>query len=367
MSLIRLLPLFDRARAAHEPLALATVVRTAGSTYAKPGAQMVIAADGEYAGLLSGGCLEGDLLDHARQVIATGDARIVSYDLRSNDDQLFGLGAGCEGAMDILLSRVGADQGWQPLPFLIGAWQRGDECRVAFVVASDEPGVSIGATFPADGELPAFAGADGLARALHDAANAARSGAVVRVDSIGVELFVADFAPAPELLLLGGGPDARPVAELAAFLGWRVTVVDHRATYLDPRRFPPQTHLVETRAEEVASAVSLDDFSAAVVMSHALAADLHYLRALAASRVPYVGLLGPAARREKLLADLGTDAHGLRARLRAPVGLDIGGRAPESIALSIIGEVHAVLAGRGGRPFSEVMGSEVKASGVSVP
>ena len=89
-------------------------------------------------------------------------------------------------------------------------------------------------------------------------------------------------------------------------------------------------------------------------MSHHLDSDLAYLRALASSAVPYVGLLGPAARREKLLADLGDDAERLRARLRAPVGLDIGGRAPESIALSIVGEVHAVLAGRGGRPFSEV-------------
>ena len=87
---------------------LATVIRTGGSTYAKPGAQMLIAADGEYAGLLSGGCLEGDLREHARDVAASGEARIVSYDLRSTTDQLFGLGAGCEGAMDILLTRVSA-------------------------------------------------------------------------------------------------------------------------------------------------------------------------------------------------------------------------------------------------------------------
>jgi xanthine/CO dehydrogenase XdhC/CoxF family maturation factor len=93
-------------------------------------------------------------------------------------------------------------------------------------------------------------------------------------------------------------------------------------------------------------------------MSHHLESDLQYLRALAFSTVPYVGLLGPAARREKLLADLGDDAGKLRARLRAPVGLDIGGRAPESIALSIVGEIHAALAGRGGRPFSEVAATQ---------
>ena len=116
-----------------------------------------------------------------------------------------------------------------------------------------------------------------------------------------VELFVAAVAPPPHLLLLGGGPDARPVATLAAFLGWRITVVDHRAAYLVPERFPPATRLVEARAADVAAAVQLADFSAAIVMSHHLESDLHYLRALAASPVPYVGLLGPAARREKLL------------------------------------------------------------------
>ena len=101
---------------ANEPLVLATVIRTGGSTYAKPGAQMLIAADGEYAGLLSGGCLEGDLREHAREVAASGQARIVSYDLRSTTDQLFGLGAGCEGAMDVLLVRECrlARCDWQP-------------------------------------------------------------------------------------------------------------------------------------------------------------------------------------------------------------------------------------------------------------
>src|SRR6478672_12533912 len=125
MSLHRLLPLFDRARASDRPLVLATVVRTGGSTYAKPGAHMLIASDGEYAGLLSGGCLEGDLREHAREVAATGEGRIVSYDLRSSTDQLFGLGAGCEGAMDILMTRVSAHEHWQPLDYLAAAARRG--------------------------------------------------------------------------------------------------------------------------------------------------------------------------------------------------------------------------------------------------
>jgi xanthine dehydrogenase accessory factor len=330
MSFHRLLTLFDRARESDQPLVLCTVIRTGGSTYAKPGAQMLIAADGEYAGLLSGGCLEGDLREHAREVASRGQARIVSYDLRSSTDQLFGLGAGCEGAMDILLTRVDAANGWQPLTRLADAHRAGVECHLSFVVASNDSRFPLGQVFAAGDDRPVAARGQ-------------------------VEMCDFTFAPPPALLLLGGGPDSRPVATLAAFLGWRIVVVDHRATYLAPERFPPGTRLIESRAADVASALPLDQHSAAIVMSHHLDSDLQYLRALARSAVPYVGLLGPAARREKLLGDLGAEAAALRPRLRAPVGLDIGGRSPEAIALSIIGEVHAVLAGRGGRPFSEVI------------
>ena len=326
MSLHRLLPLYDRARLANEPLVLATVIRTGGSTYAKPGAQMLIAGDGEYAGLLSGGCLEGDLREHARHVAATGQARIVSYDLRSSTDQLFGLGAGCEGAMDVLLTRVNADGNWQPLAGMAESFRDARERHFSFVIASTDPEFPLGRSFPL--------------------------GAIAALPP-GVELFTAAVTPPPHLLLLGGGPDARPVAALADFLGWRVTVVEHRAAYLVPGRFPASAKLIEARAEDLVNHVALAEVSAAIVMSHHLDSDLRYLRVLSGSGVPYVGLLGPAARREKLLGDLGADAHKLLTRLRAPVGLDIGGRTPESIALSIVGEVHAALEGRAGRPFTE--------------
>src|ERR1044071_7457625 len=114
-SLAPLLPLYDRERTAGRPLVLGVVLETAGSTYRKPGALMLIASDGDYAGLLSGGCLEGDLREHATSVRETGAPRVVSYDLRGPDDLLWGLGVGCEGAMNILLLRVDASNDWQPL------------------------------------------------------------------------------------------------------------------------------------------------------------------------------------------------------------------------------------------------------------
>ncbi len=110
-----LLPLLARERSSGRAAALAVMVHTVGSTYQRPGALLLIAASGEYAGLLSGGCLEGDLAEHARAVIDSGQARRITYDLRDPNDLIWGLGVGCEGAMHILLLRVGPAEHWQPL------------------------------------------------------------------------------------------------------------------------------------------------------------------------------------------------------------------------------------------------------------
>ncbi|MEP7246000.1 MAG: XdhC family protein, partial [Gammaproteobacteria bacterium] len=143
-SLGPLLPLFGRERAAGRPLVLGVVLETAGSTYRKPGALMLIAADGNYAGLLSGGCLEGDLREHANSVRETGVPRIVSYDLRGPDDLLWGLGVGCEGAMHILLLRADAANDWQPLAHLAQALAEHRPTAVAVVVESSQAGTSAG-------------------------------------------------------------------------------------------------------------------------------------------------------------------------------------------------------------------------------
>jgi xanthine/CO dehydrogenase XdhC/CoxF family maturation factor len=156
----------------------------------------------------------------------------------------------------------------------------------------------------------------------------------------------------PTLLLCGAGPDAEPVQRIATLLGWQVTVVDHRPAYIDAARFPGAVRVMQVELDDPGAAIALDGFDAAVVMSHHLIADGRHLAALARSRVPYVGLLGPAARRERLYAELGPAAEALRSRLRAPVGLDLGGRTPEDIALSIVAEIQAALHGRRGGPFS---------------
>ncbi|HEY6925309.1 MAG TPA: XdhC family protein [Steroidobacteraceae bacterium] len=375
-----LLPLFDRERAAGNALAVGILVHTAGSTYRKPGALMLIARNGDYSGLLSGGCLEGDLRQHAHSVIETGEPRIVSYDLFGPDDLLWGLGLGCEGAMRILLMRAAPDQDWQPLLHLARSLESRTPTAVGVVIESTWPELPIGAialpegassilAFPSTMSTQARGTLAGL-KVQGALAEAARSGRVgwVEGDAPSWKLFALPLSLPPKLLLLGAGPDAAPIVDFAARVNWKVTVVDHRPAYADPSHFPSAERVILARPEELSSAVGLAhgssglahgssglaQFAAAVVMSHHLPSDLNYLRALSEAPIPYVGLLGPTPRREKLLNDLGNErAQKLRARLHAPVGLALGGRSPESIALSIVAEIHAFLHGASGKPWDQ--------------
>lgn len=329
---------------------LATIIGTEGSTYRKAGTHMLISAQGELRGLLSGGCLEIDLIEHAREVLVSGLPRLVSYDMRGDEDLLFGLGSGCEGAMQVLLQRVGPDASWQPLARIADCAERRISDALGLIVDGAAAGRSWwngggDAPWPEPPELRQVrAGIRGGYGA--GLVHCVLAGAPARV-------LVLPLRPPPALLLLGAGADAVPLARLAVSLGLAVTVSDHRPALAVPARFPSCRVLCLASAE-LRSGLDLAAYTAAVVMSHYLPADLEYLRALAASPgVAYVGLLGPAARRERLLAELGSTAQSLAGRLRAPVGLDIGARTPEAIALAVAAEIHAWLAGRGGRPFGE--------------
>jgi xanthine dehydrogenase accessory factor len=357
-----LLPLFERERAAGRAMALGILAHTVGSTYRKPGAMLLIADGGEYAGLISGGCLEGDLGERARELIETGRASLVTYDLRSSDDLIWGLGLGCEGAMHILLLRVGPQEEWQPLAHMAAALAAHSPTAIGVVTESRDDALPAGAlllpqasgesALPLPRSLPPNARGTLLEpRVLAALAAAPRAQAVDWLEGPAArwQLLLLPLSLPPRLLLLGAGPDALPVVDFAARLHWRVTLIDHRPAYAVSSHFPLAERVVLARPAEIAQALDLSQFAAAVVMSHHLPSDLEYLRALSASSLAYVGLLGPPMRREKLLAELGLEAERLRPRLRAPVGFNLGGRTPEAIALAIVAEVHAFVHGGAAR------------------
>lgn len=331
-----MLEFLDRETAAGHRLVAAFVIATEGSTYRKPGAVMLLSSSGARCGLLSGGCLEGDLHEHAQRLL-TGDDRILErhYDGRGSDDPIWGLGLGCEGAMRILLWRLEAGSSLTLLHGWLSTAIRREPALLEIDLASGDGALSIGSALDGDADRASSAGALPPGRAT------LRDGS-----------FAVAAARAPALLLCGAGPDAEPVVQMASQVGWQVTVVDHRPAYVEAARFPGAVRVATVDAVDPGAVVALGGFDAAVVMSHNLVADGRYLAALAVSDIPYVGLLGPAARRERLYAELGSLADALRPRLRAPVGLDLGGASPEAIALSIVAELQASLHGRSGTPFS---------------
>jgi xanthine/CO dehydrogenase XdhC/CoxF family maturation factor len=337
--------LLERHRALRAPCALATIIATEGSTYRKAGARMLIEANGRVTGLLSGGCFELDLGQRARRVLDSGQPLITEYDMRINDDLIFGIGAGCEGMIRVLVEDATAGgRTAQALEIASRATHGGSGAALLLGVTGEPTALGTRAwsaleSSPLDSDLTA-ACRRSVERRESQHLRLARAGAETTY-------WIQYVAPTPRVLVCGGGPDAEPLVALLAMLGMNVTLVDHRPAHAVPERFP-RAHVVLSAAAALASAVDLGQFSAAIVMSHHLASDSSYLRALAASSVPYVGVLGPRPRRERLLRDLDGAGAALATRLRGPIGLDIGAVTPEGIALAIAAEVHAFAAGRSG-------------------
>lgn len=295
MNPTKLLQFFDARRDSAQPLVLVTVYETEGSTYSKAGAQMLVDQNGVFRGMLSGGCLEGDLAVRAQQVLESGRPQNVTYDL-GQDDELWGMGVGCDGLMRVLL---------QPL-------------------------------LPIDDYAPFAKIADILRGHI------AGEVAIPMVGESSGELLI-QIEPPPQVLVLGAGPDAEPVVRFAAELGWRCTVVDHRQAYIDNGEFSAAESTACIPADELNSTLDLSRYDMAIVMSHHLASDRSFLRQLAETEIGYIGLLGPRDRRERLLAEIGETAASLEQRLYGPAGLDLGGRGPEPIALSIVAQMQQKL------------------------
>lgn len=346
----------ERAAQRNDSIVLASIVHTEGSAYRGVGTRMIVRGDGSAAGLVSGGCLEADLIERARMVRASRTPDLVTYDSRSDDDLVWGLGLGCDGLVQVLLEPL-APRGAGRLAALLRTAHAHD---VAILVTDISAGERRGARLLLDndgGEL-ARAGtwnefdaqrARGIAR--WEAPAIGRGGMAVRSEELHLAL---ELVRAPmELVICGGGPDVVPVASLAAAQGWNVTVVDHRAAEdARPERFPTASACVCTAPESLASTVVIGDRTAVIVMSHNYPRDLEYVAAALRSRAAYVGALGPRRRTERMLAELAARGDTFDdvalARLHAPIGLDIGGDGPEAIALSIIAEVMAVSGDREG-------------------
>jgi xanthine dehydrogenase accessory factor len=351
MSVRRIIQTFETWRAGGDPMVLATVCDTLGSTYSKPGHRILIAANGNFQGLVSGGCLEGDLAERAQAVLAGRAAELVTYDLRDEADEIWGLGIGCNGLIRVLLQPLDAQNGYEPFASIAAVQMAHEPAVVATVVQSERSDAAAGATLLWTQLRTRQWGLGGtLAVRLADRCRDLSGDLHARIEDAdaGTRVLYAPIKPIPQLLVLGAGLDAVPLVELAAGIGWRVTVADHRPGYLQQGEFARAERAVLVDPRQLGTQLPLAEFDAVVVMSHHLQTDRTYLEQLAGSVPRYLGVLGPAKRRARLLEEIGAAARPLEGVLRGPVGLDIGADSPESIALSLLAEVHATLAGSSG-------------------
>ena len=322
--------------------ALATVTRIEGSAYRRPGAKLLIEDDGAVHGGVSGGCLEEDVRQVGLRVLRGEGSRLLHYATGDDENKVWGLGLGCEGQVDVLVQPVSLEEARAPwarvqdllqgdLPFTLSSLLETD--GTGGVLVGDASGRIAGSL--GDGE--ADAAIEAAARA---ALRAGRSGwSALGAGSVFTEVLL----PPPKLLVCGAGDDARPLVAFAAAAGFRVLVADHRSAYLTVQRFPDARRLVSLRPKEASNELPEDGDNFVVVMTHSLERDAQWVRRFLETKAPYVGVLGPRARTDKILEGLGAAGS---PRVFGPVGLDLGADGPEQVAVSIVAELLSVWSGR---------------------
>ncbi|MFG3403939.1 XdhC family protein [Streptomyces sp. NPDC048142] len=353
-----------RARCADGiPFALATVVAVHGSAPRDPGAVLAVDAAGTVIGSVSGGCVEGDVYEVAREVLAGAGPRVVPYGI--SDDEAFGIGLTCGGTIEVLVRAYATTA------------EREELAAVLDLIAADRPvaeatvlsgAAETGARLvvrPA-GTLGTL-GTEGLDAAVTDDARGLLAQGRTGIQWYGahgqrrmqeVAVFVRTYAPPPRMLVFGAIDHAAATARIGSFLGYRVTVCDARPAFATRERFPTADEVVRAWPHTYLESTEIDARTVICVLTHDPRFDVPLLVAALRTPAAYIGVMGSRrTHRDRLarLRDAGVDEAHL-ARLAAPVGLDLGARTPQETAVSIAAEIIQHRWGGTGRPLGELTG-----------
>lgn len=333
-------------------MALATVVRTWGSSPRIPGSKMAVSRSGEMAGSVSAGCVEGAVVEESLGVLKTGRPRSVHYGV--SDDAALEVGLACGGEMDIFIEplapllRPGPEGGPSAFDLLRSSLEKGSPLVRATIIRG--PSELLGQTLlvPQDGSVAGSLAAELLPQVLREAQAAlAVAGTQIHDYPSGTEIFFETQLPPPTLIVVGAAHVGMEVAKIGKLLGFRLVIVDPRRAFGTSDRFPQADQVTNLWPDKALLAIGLTPSTAVVVLSHDPKIDDPALLVALRSDAFYVGALGSERtqrlRRERLLAQGIAPAQ--LARMRAPIGLALGGRAPEEIALSILAEIVAVRSG----------------------
>lgn len=335
---------FDEATRLHQKTALATVVHVSGSSYRRPGARMLVTENGQLTGAISGGCLEGDALRKAVLAITQGRNKLVIYDTTDEDDARLGVQLGCNGIVSILFEPIEADNAHHPVQLLRSVLA---ERKPAVLVTgySLNQNAHVGTTAMAD--LPAVV----LTQLQSTVATVLTEQQSVHIDlpiaTNQQHFFVEYCRPSIALVVVGAGNDALPLVNMAHTLGWEITVVDGRASHATTQRFPLADHIIVAKPKEATAQLQTDERTALVLMTHNYNYDLEMLQQLPATHIAYIGMLGPASKRNRLLDELAQKgivfADNFLEKIYGPTGIDLGAETAAEIALSITAEIMSVL------------------------
>ncbi len=339
----------------HRNAALATVVKVRGSSYRSPGARMLITDDGKWVGSISGGCLEGDALRKARQVMSAKLPMTVTYDTREESNQNLGIGLGCNGVIDVLIEPIDPSSAGNPINLFSKLVETSNTIAVATIFSGDgtaeklivEQDQILSDQF-SNSTLSGLVEQD-LIKLFSTHRSEAKE---YKLNNGNVEVFIELVQPTLSVIIFGGGFDARPVSQLAKSLGWQVTVTDECVAHIAPIFFPAADKLSLCERQFVDRNFAITPYTACVLMSHNYEYDRDVLKKLIKSDTPYIGILGPRKRLDKMLEEFDKEQIQLTqkdfSRIHSPIGLDIGAEAPDEIAVSIIAEIQSKFSYRSG-------------------
>lgn len=336
--------------------ALATVVRVEGSSYRRTGARMLVLESGEWIGGISGGCLEGDALKKARLAMSQNKATLITYDTTDDDPYQIGVGLGCNGIIDVLITPLDSQNSNNAVLQLQSCIDQRTPNLVVTVtgISKVHASIALGNVFRFDNEIyftanfPLSQLNESLIPAIKEALDTTKSVSkeYILEDGTKLTLFLEVIPPAIQLYVFGSNYDVYPMVKVAKELGWRVICVCN----------PAKMH---ASLSEMADAIvqkdhqpEIDNFTAAISMCHDYESDYRNMQMLLKTDIKYIGLLGPKKRTLKMYDRMTDEGISLTAEqeesIFSPVGLDIGAATPEEIALSVCAEIRAFFSGRNG-------------------
>lgn len=338
-------------------VALATVVRVEGSSYRRSGARMLVIDSGEWIGGISGGCLEGDALKKAKFAIAQNKSSIITYDTTDDDPFQIGVGLGCNGIIDVLLTPIDPQDSENQIFNLEKCIESREPNFIITLLKykGNDKKMNVGQSFLADKNIEfseIFSLKNDAKLFERDLQNCKSSKQSVikkyQSESGEIELFLEVIIPATHLIIYGENYDIYSLVKLAKEIGWKVSVVCNPLK-VHKLLFEMADAVIE---KERGSEVEIDDFTVAVLMAHDYETDLQNMRRLLETNILFIGMLGPKKRTDKMFLQLSEAGNSISkqdlVRIATPVGLDIGATTPEEIAISIIAEIKTFFSGRDG-------------------